>query len=186
MFRAVKVSKTKTEEPQPQKQAEEKRLRPFRKAQPRKFDVIWERATSERFFVLKRERCDAEDCPQEEFELAGTTGNVYSIKIARQPQCNCPYALKGNQCKHVIHVRTRFLSSFILQRMCRSILKQCPCKKNTQWKEWVANMLSLFVLLCARFASCSQGTAQLRIPAGAAEQRAQGHILETSPVRLRR
>ncbi|KAJ6790277.1 hypothetical protein PWT90_07508 [Aphanocladium album] len=90
---------------------EEKRLRAFRHAQPRAFDAVWERATTERFFVLKRERCDADECPQEEFELAGTTGNVYSVKIARQPVCNCPYALKGNQCKHTIYILHRVLKA---------------------------------------------------------------------------
>lgn len=99
--------KTKTTTPKGENPPqEEKRLRAFRAAQPRAFDAIWERATTERFFVLKRERCDdAEGCPQEDFEMAGTTGNVYSIKIARQPVCNCPHALKGNQCKHTIYVR---------------------------------------------------------------------------------
>ncbi|KAJ2965722.1 hypothetical protein NQ176_g10479 [Zarea fungicola] len=97
LLTVVKNSKTETEEPQPQKPAEEKRLGAFHRAQPRKFDVLWGRATSQRFFVLKRERCDAESCPQEDFELAGTTGNVYSIKIARQPQCNCPHGLKGHR-----------------------------------------------------------------------------------------
>ena len=60
-------------------------------------------------FLIDRVRCGTEDCPEEEFEIAGTTGNIYSVHIGRQPSCNCPHALKGNQCKHVIYVsRDRF------------------------------------------------------------------------------
>ncbi|EGX89370.1 RING finger domain protein (Znf1), putative [Cordyceps militaris CM01] len=92
---------------------EEKRLRVFRHAPPHKFDAIWERATTERFFVLKRQRFDDAEsgCPEEDFELAGTTGNVYTIRIARQPVCNCPWALKGNQCKHTVYILHRVLKA---------------------------------------------------------------------------
>lgn len=84
---------------------EEKRLRPFRKQAPKAFDNIWFRATTQRFFVLKWTRCDAADCPEEEFELAGTTGNVYTVRIARQPTCNCPIGKTRQQCKHTVYVR---------------------------------------------------------------------------------
>lgn len=90
--------------PKKQEPGEEKRIRQFRRQMPKSFEVIWERVTRERFFVLKRERCDLEDCPQEDFELAGSTGNVYKVRIARRPTCNCPYALKGHQCKHPVYV----------------------------------------------------------------------------------
>jgi hypothetical protein len=84
---------------------EEKRLRPFRKQAPKAFDNIWFRATTQRFFVLKRTRRDTDECPEEEFELAGTTGNVYTVRIARQPSCNCPIGKTRQQCKHTVYVR---------------------------------------------------------------------------------
>jgi hypothetical protein len=34
---------------------------------------------------------------------------VYTVKIANQPECNCPYAEKGNQCKHMVWVMVRVL-----------------------------------------------------------------------------
>ena len=42
-------------------------------------------------------------------ELTGSTGNIYTVVVARQPSCNCPHALAGNQCKHVVYVLARVL-----------------------------------------------------------------------------
>jgi hypothetical protein len=36
--------------------------------------------------------------------IAGTTGNIYTIKIALVPTCSCPDSSKGNQCKHIVYV----------------------------------------------------------------------------------
>lgn len=43
------------------------------------------------------------------FEITGSTGNVYNVCIARQPTCDCPHALAGNQCKHTIFVLKKVL-----------------------------------------------------------------------------
>ena len=59
---------------------------------------------SYRMFLLRRERIDDGDTPQETFELAGTTGNVYRITIKQIPHCTCPDADNGNICKHIIYV----------------------------------------------------------------------------------
>lgn len=84
---------------------EEKRLRRFRAKPPQSFDVTYERATSQRFYVLGRTRGGSAYCPWESVELTGSTGNIYVVHIAQQPTCDCPHALAGNQCKHVIYVR---------------------------------------------------------------------------------
>ncbi|OAR02378.1 hypothetical protein LLEC1_02595 [Akanthomyces lecanii] len=110
------VSKTKKRQKTTERQPtppplEEQRPRVFRHAPPKAFHAVWQRATSERFFVLQRERNDEADCPQEIFQLAGTTGNVYSILISREPSCNCPHALKGNQCKHTIYIMHQVLKA---------------------------------------------------------------------------
>ncbi|KAM3474958.1 hypothetical protein MY5147_004013 [Beauveria neobassiana] len=55
---------------------EEQRLHDFEDSPPRRFNRTFQRAAAGRFFVLSRERCDEGDCPQEEFELAGSTGNI--------------------------------------------------------------------------------------------------------------
>ncbi|KAI1744702.1 hypothetical protein F4680DRAFT_405766 [Xylaria scruposa] len=97
-----KVKKTK-------KMDEEKRLRRFREKAPASFEIIYERATEQRFYVLNRSRCGTDDCPEEDVEVTGSTGNIYTVHIAQVPSCNCPHALKGNQCKHIIYVMCRVL-----------------------------------------------------------------------------
>ncbi|KAL1840129.1 hypothetical protein VTJ49DRAFT_785 [Mycothermus thermophilus] len=87
----------------------EKRLRRFRPQPPKAFDDIYLRATTQRFYVLSRTRSGTPDCPEETVELAGSTGNIYTVTIARQPICDCPHAREGNQCKHVVYVLARVL-----------------------------------------------------------------------------
>lgn len=87
----------------------EKRLRKFRPCPPRSFDEIYRRATTQRFYVLTRTRCGTPECPEEVVELTGSTGNIYTVVVARQPTCDCPHALAGNQCKHVLYVLSRVL-----------------------------------------------------------------------------
>lgn len=59
--------------------------------------------------MLSRARAGTPDCPEETVELAGSTGNVYTVVVARQPTCDCPHARGGNQCKHVLYVLSRVL-----------------------------------------------------------------------------
>ncbi|KAI0542812.1 hypothetical protein GGR58DRAFT_171937 [Xylaria digitata] len=87
----------------------EKRLRRFRAKAPTSFDVVYQRATEQRFYVLNRSRCGTSDCPEEEIEITGSTGNIYKVHIAQLPSCDCPHGRKGNQCKHVIFVMSRVL-----------------------------------------------------------------------------
>ncbi|UNI23238.1 hypothetical protein JDV02_009071 [Purpureocillium takamizusanense] len=88
---------------------EEKRARRFRAQAPQAFHAVYERALAQRFYVLKRTPDGTADCPTETFEMTGSTGNVYTVHIGRQPQCNCPHARKGNQCKHVLYILARAL-----------------------------------------------------------------------------
>lgn len=85
-----------------------RRLR-FRPSPPQSFYAVYERATTQRFYVLSRTRCGTDECPEEMLELAGSTGNVYIIVIAREPSCDCPHARAGNQCKHLVYVLSRVL-----------------------------------------------------------------------------
>ena len=82
----------------------EKRLRAFRDHAPLSFGEVHARALSQRFFVLSRKRIENEGGMEEHVELTGSTGNIYTVTIARRPNCTCPHALKGNQCKHVLYV----------------------------------------------------------------------------------
>lgn len=59
--------------------------------------------------MLSRTRCGTQECPEEVVELTGSTGNIYTVRIATQPTCDCPHAKAGNQCKHVVYVMARVL-----------------------------------------------------------------------------
>ncbi|EGY21098.1 hypothetical protein VD0002_g4234 [Verticillium dahliae] len=102
-------SSSKKRKAQPESPKSEKRQRRFRPEPPKSFYTVYERALSQRFYVIKRERGGTAECPEETIELAGSTGNVYSIHIGQNPSCNCPHARKGNQCKHILYVMARVL-----------------------------------------------------------------------------
>ncbi|GJN70174.1 Znf1 [Purpureocillium lilacinum] len=120
-FTSSKESSTKplqqaTKSPSRKRKAEtessptaEKRARKFRPKAPQAFYPVYERALGQRFYVLKRTPTGTVECPEETFEMTGSTGNVYTVHIGRQPQCNCPHARKGNQCKHVLYILARVL-----------------------------------------------------------------------------
>ncbi|OCK81798.1 hypothetical protein K432DRAFT_415785 [Lepidopterella palustris CBS 459.81] len=88
---------------------EEKRLRKWRANPPRSYLEIRSRALTQRMFVIDRHRGGTVDVPEEIVEIAGTTGNIYNVTINHQPCCTCPYAKKGNQCKHIVYVLSRVL-----------------------------------------------------------------------------
>lgn len=77
------------------------------------------RANTQRMFVVDRTRHHNEDCPyrtpdcpMERLDLAGTTGNIYTVTIRHVPSCNCPNFLNGNpQCKHILYVLMRVLKA---------------------------------------------------------------------------
>ncbi|KAK4125366.1 hypothetical protein N657DRAFT_550665, partial [Parathielavia appendiculata] len=82
----------------------------FRPKPPKSFLEVYHRATTQRFYVLSRTRHDSStSCPEETVELTGSTGNIYTVVVARQPTCTCPHAREGNQCKHVLYVLSRVL-----------------------------------------------------------------------------
>ena len=44
------------------------------------------------------------------FEIQGSTGNVYTVKINNELSCNCPdYIIRRNRCKHIYFVLIRIL-----------------------------------------------------------------------------
>ena len=112
-----KTPKTPKKSEQPCLKEPEKRLRHHRTHPPHSFKAVYDRAMTQRMYVVSRKRYDNQDGPLadagpvEEVELAGTTGNIYTIKIKKVPECNCPHALKGNQCKHIIYVLVRTLKA---------------------------------------------------------------------------
>lgn len=107
--------------PPKKKKDEEKRLRRFRQKPPESYLEKLHRATTQRYatftfiqghdpdgkarmFVIDRTRGGTDDIPEEVIDMAGTTGNIYSIFIGQSPSCTCPDNQKGNQCKHIVYV----------------------------------------------------------------------------------
>ncbi|KAK1750304.1 SWIM zinc finger protein [Echria macrotheca] len=108
----VEPSKSPTKKPKTQATegvTTEKRLRRFRPKPPQSFAEVFDRATTQRFYVLSRKRGGTPDVPEETVEVTGSTGNIYTVVIARQPCCNCPQGAAGNQCKHILYVLSRVL-----------------------------------------------------------------------------
>ncbi|TDZ39162.1 E3 ubiquitin-protein ligase Zswim2 [Colletotrichum trifolii] len=89
----------------------EKRLRRFRAKPPGNFGEVYTRALTQRFYVIERRRCGTDEAPEEEVDMAGSTGNIYTVRIAQRPSCSCPHFLKGHQCKHWIYVMSRVLGA---------------------------------------------------------------------------
>lgn len=47
-----------------------------------------------------------DECPEISFDVVGSTGNIYEVVIRKEPVCNCPDGLKGNQCKHICYIKS--------------------------------------------------------------------------------
>jgi len=57
--------------------------------------------------MIERERLEGE--LKEAFKVLGSTGNVYTVTISHVPSCDCPDALKGNHCKHILFIFLKVL-----------------------------------------------------------------------------
>ncbi|KJZ76170.1 hypothetical protein HIM_04626 [Hirsutella minnesotensis 3608] len=70
------------------RQRRRRQRRRFRPQPPQSFGDVYARALGQRFYVLGRRRGGTDECPEETFELAGSTGNVYTVHVGRAPSCN--------------------------------------------------------------------------------------------------
>lgn len=91
--------------------SEEKRLRRHRARAPGSYLEVKNRALTQRLTVLSRERCGTDEFPREQVVIAGSTGNVYTVRVGLIPSCDCPHAQKGNQCKHIVYIMLRVLKA---------------------------------------------------------------------------
>jgi hypothetical protein len=107
----AKKRKAPDDEPKTKTKDTEKRLRRYRARAPQSYLEIKSRALTQRLTVLSRERCGTDEVPEEKIVMAGSTGNVYTQHICQVPSCNCPHAMKGNQCKHIVYVMLRVLKA---------------------------------------------------------------------------
>ncbi|BGP16382.1 hypothetical protein JCM10213v2_004384 [Rhodosporidiobolus nylandii] len=65
-----------------------------------------DRVRLQRFFCVARHRTGP---VSEEFKVLGSTGNQYTVRIDKQPSCDCPDGAKGNKCKHQLFVLLKIL-----------------------------------------------------------------------------
>lgn len=81
----------------------ERREREFIPEPDAKFKDKVKRIRKERMFMLNRQRVvDAKGKEREDFDIAGSTGNIYQTKIGRSPSCTCMDArTRGQKCKHI-------------------------------------------------------------------------------------
>ncbi|RPD66345.1 hypothetical protein L226DRAFT_550337 [Lentinus tigrinus ALCF2SS1-7] len=85
----------------------EKRGAIHKKQCPKNIIERVERVMAQRFYMIDRKREGNE--LREEFSVLGSTGNVYTVVIDKKPSCNCPDALKGNHCKHILFIFLKVL-----------------------------------------------------------------------------
>ncbi|KAF8070819.1 hypothetical protein FPV67DRAFT_1488842 [Lyophyllum atratum] len=92
----------------------EKRGAIFKKSCPKNILDRVERVMSQRFFMIDRQRTPGD--LKEVFSVLGSTGNVYTVTIDHKPSCNCPDALKGNHCKHIVILQVNQASGVWYQK----------------------------------------------------------------------
>ncbi|KAJ6611934.1 hypothetical protein B0H10DRAFT_1808509 [Mycena sp. CBHHK59/15] len=85
----------------------EKRGAIYKKKCPQNILDRVERVMTQRFFMVDRKRVPGE--LKEEFQVLGSTGNVYTVTIQHKPSCDCPDARKGNHCKHILFIYLKVL-----------------------------------------------------------------------------
>ncbi|KAI9645107.1 hypothetical protein NHQ30_005841 [Ciborinia camelliae] len=81
----------------------ERREREFIAEPDAKFKDKVKRIRKERMFMLNRRKTvDGKGRPREDFDIAGSTGNIYQTRIGRTPSCTCMDArIRGQKCKHI-------------------------------------------------------------------------------------
>ncbi|TFK46618.1 hypothetical protein OE88DRAFT_1667229 [Heliocybe sulcata] len=85
----------------------EKREARFKSKCPQAILERVDRVAAQRFFMIDRKR-DGDEL-HEEFNVLGSTGNVYTVVIDKRPSCNCPDFGKGNHCKHILFIFMKVL-----------------------------------------------------------------------------
>ncbi len=91
----------------PAQAAEEQRGGPLRKRTKDKLQRLG-RALNERLYLLSW-KIVGDD--HHEFAVLGSTGNVYTVRVARLTDCSCQDAQKGHTCKHIYFVICKVLKT---------------------------------------------------------------------------
>lgn len=56
-------------------------------------------------FIVGQQVRETDEVPEFYFDVVGSTGNIYKVKIGKLPSCDCPDALfrARGECKHIIY-----------------------------------------------------------------------------------
>ncbi|CAI2187610.1 13781_t:CDS:2, partial [Funneliformis geosporum] len=100
------------------KTSQERRLSRIINICPKKFRKRIYRATSERMYLICRDKI--KDL-HHKYAIMGTTGNVYTVNITHLPKCTCLDFSTHKFCKHIVFVYLKVLcinrdSNYIFQR----------------------------------------------------------------------
>ncbi|KAK6509253.1 hypothetical protein TWF481_004011 [Arthrobotrys musiformis] len=105
---AIDLPEEPEEPEEPEDLPDQPRLKEFRSSCPYAVDQRITRVRRQRMFCLGRER-DAKKL-KEEFKVAGSTGNIYTVVLENIPTCDCPDSIhKGEICKHILFVMIKVL-----------------------------------------------------------------------------
>jgi hypothetical protein len=85
----------------------EKRLKRYRSSCPQGTQQRIARARTQQLFLVQKGDVTNLSCS---FVVLGSTGNVYTVKIERVPDCTCPDHAKGNLCKHILFVLLKVMA----------------------------------------------------------------------------
>ncbi|GLI81276.1 hypothetical protein PoHVEF18_009652 [Penicillium ochrochloron] len=95
-------------------QGTERRARPWRDSPPDSYlDRVGRINKSRMFIVGQQVRENDDQVPEFYFDVVGTTGNIYKVKIGKLPSCDCPdgkMRCRG-ECKHIIYVLLKALNA---------------------------------------------------------------------------
>jgi len=86
------------------KEPVEKRLKRFRSSCPQMLEDRMARARVQRLFCLGQH---VNGPHSREYDILGSTGNVYQVKLEKILSCTCPDFTRGHHCKHLFFVMTR-------------------------------------------------------------------------------
>ncbi|CAL5873947.1 uncharacterized protein PFLUO_LOCUS8232 [Penicillium psychrofluorescens] len=108
--RTPRAKKQRREESNPPVTPEH-RLRRFRAYPPASCMDRLRRSRTQRMYVVGHTVGGTSNMPEISFDMVGTTGNLYKTVIGKVPSCDCPDAMKGNQCKHIFYVLVNALKA---------------------------------------------------------------------------
>jgi len=75
----------------------------------KRITVLKARAKTEKLYLIESLQSDRAEIKQ--YDIMGSTGNVYTVTICNQPTCTCPYYVSRHiRCKHIYFILIRIMN----------------------------------------------------------------------------